>query len=864
MAIPGSGSISQVNSKASNLINTTPSQLPGGLNSQEGRDFAQEALNNADSALQKKIFDPEVPILNRDALISEHFLASSGIDGLDFRKIYPYSFSIVNIKTGFCKIIFLPLPPTSFTFDIPNATQLTTTLNGIIEESNGAPLRYINISGTTGIVNKSTKVYGEPSKGSESSNLFSTVGNYATRFGGGNTMGSAQSAARNVTASASKALNAFGIDSEFYPLNNDDDAVKKYTGFYWFHCLLRFFEYYLHIKKTNSGKDVWLDFHVWKDGKSFNCTLNSFRWQKIPGSLEYNYTINLTAWGSINFDKKWKKVLLSFTNPIYKKQNEFDLFSSIKAVISLARTAVSSYKNIISSANMDVYENVIAPLNQINLLVKDVTGDSKKASDFPQLISSSTSTGLANAVSNAIEQNWDTYSTVINKISNNNYNYGDQSQSSSSLYSKESQSKKTNKSQKSILPEDFKKNPIKYSEVLDLIDINSLNLDENASSSIESEILKSRNLTLYDLVNYRNKISSFSKNFSDSINKNKKINTLFVQLSSQLNNSIIAIDQLIAFYKNKPKDSTNDYYSYYADYAVSNGLAFDKAKSKFFVPFPVDATLESLAQQYLNDPNRWIEIASLNGLKAPYIDEEGFTIDLKSNGNQSTALLSSSSNLYVGQVVTIYSDTQKPKKIKITEITEFSKSEFLISFDDNVDLSLYKKSDNAKIQAYYPNTVNSSMLIAIPSDQAPLNENQINIGPGLDQLSSIAQLSKIDFLLNSSGDLCVLPNGDIKRSIGYTNLIQAAKIKLLTQQGSMLHRPYFGNPLQMGISISGFDSKKYLSQLTSVFSTDERFTGILLSNINVRGPSVDVNLLIGTKNTDVNLPVTTTLPIVNL
>lgn len=156
------------------------------------------------------------------------------------------------------------------------------------------------------------------------------------------------------------------------------------------------------------------------------------------------------------------------------------------------------------------------------------------------------------------------------------------------------------------------------------------------------------------------------------------------------------------------------------------------------------------------------------------------------------------------------------------------------------------------------------MLIAIPSQLSPINENQVNLGPGLDQLNSIAQLSKIDFLLTDSGDLAVLPNGNIARAIGLTNLSQAAKIKLFTFQGSMVHRPSFGNPLQSGISIANFNAVRYLSQLNQLFAEDQRFTGILLSKIKVAGPSVDVSLLIGTSNSGINLPVTTTVPINNI
>src|SRR5690606_37592854 len=61
------------------------------------------------------------------------------------------------------------------------------------------------------------------------------------------------------------------------------------------------------------------------------------------------------------------------------------------------------------------------------------------------------------------------------------------------------------------------------------------------------------------------------------------------------------------------------------DYASQYGVPFESAStSKILVPVPFGKSLEEISLRYLGDANRWLEIATLNALRDPYIDEEGF------------------------------------------------------------------------------------------------------------------------------------------------------------------------------------------------------------------------------------------------
>ena len=67
--------------------------------------------------------------------------------------------------------------------------------------------------------------------------------------------------------------------------------------------------------------------------------------------------------------------------------------------------------------------------------------------------------------------------------------------------------------------------------------------------------------------------------------------------------------------------------------ANNSDYALEQHKSGRLTTINVGEDLQSLAARTLGDPDRFVEIAIANGLKAPYIDEIGETIPLISNGN---------------------------------------------------------------------------------------------------------------------------------------------------------------------------------------------------------------------------------------
>ena len=111
---------------------------------------------------------------------------------------------------------------------------------------------------------------------------------------------------------------------------------------------------------------------------------------------------------------------------------------------------------------------------------------------------------------------------------------------------------------------------------------------------------------------------------------------------------------------------------YVAGLANISGIVFDNSISKTLAPVPYGLTIEGIALRYLGDPQRWLEIVTLNNLREPYIDESGFQIPLLSNGVGRQVTVGDASQLYIGQTIILMSSNQIPSSRAILGIETLS------------------------------------------------------------------------------------------------------------------------------------------------------------------------------------------------
>lgn len=809
---------------------------------------------------------------NGMGLVSDSFLNWAALDGRDYAKNYGYEFVIFDAISGAVyHRLAMPLNPQSIQLEIPAAVNLTVTQKGIVEEHNGAPLRRIAISGTSGTLPGEALV----NPVSQTNNALDYVFKNTIQQVGG------------VVRQAQRVANTFsgGSTSIAGPLNYSLNQIPKRTGYWFIHTMARFFDFYMAMKKSKEGHNWRLGFNMYKDQMYYDVTLQNYSIQKQAGTIEYLYGIQLTAW------KRRAQPIggAREVQRIYPSQAEqLNIIARIVNGLKQVRRLIARSYGVMSGIRADIDDSLIKPIRETVLIAKDTVNLAYDMYDFGFSGTNSFWAGARESfISLMDEATQQSRRDAINDTiaEAGLYGEGDANTIGGGALTSAQQERQGNStsdltvdtSESSNPINNLFSNPIAYPDVFEGIGVDELPLSDVAVDQINAQIEEVRQIDAEGLRQRRDLINSYAASISAALGgssetynrikglaapkKNyRKLTVDDITLLSALNDAAILLDKLINVIGNTATSKPEDYYSFYERYALSSGLLFNKNASKFLVPFPVGGSLESLAVQYLGNVDRWIEIAALNGLKAPYVDEEGVLIPFTGSGSGNSFTVASADNLYVGQLVRILSDTKPAIVRRIDSIQQITTVETLVAVDGDPTIGQFKVSQNAKMLVYRPNTVNSFMLIAIPSDQPTQIEGRIKVGVDVNDINGLAEIAKTDFLLDSQGDI-IFGKDDVKLAVGLPNLIQAAILKVRTAFGSMLQHPTYGNPVQAGDSTANMDVQTTLTQLTSLFNADPRFSGVQAATIKKNGPSVEISILVGIAGTDINLPLSVQLPV---
>lgn len=258
-------------------------------------------------------------------------------------------------------------------------------------------------------------------------------------------------------------------------------------------------------------------------------------------------------------------------------------------------------------------------------------------------------------------------------------------------------------------------------------------------------------------------------------------------------------------------------------------------KSGKLVKINYGEDLESLAYRYLGDADKWIDIAIANGLKPPYIDEIGVRIPLLSNGSGNQINLAETDingalnidKLYINQQVFLQSTAEVTvDQRSIISLRQVPVSgEIIIELDGARDMTRYQTVDQAYIRVFAPNTINSSFYVLIPSPE-PLPDDRVDEVPWfLAKSAEDEKRAKIDLALGPNGDLILTTNSDIRLSYGIDNAIQAIKLKIITELGSLRYHPTYGLVNVIGNKNLNIDTTKGLivESINSQIEADSRF-----------------------------------------
>lgn len=761
------------------------------------------------------------------------FLPGQAIDPYRWSKLYPYELLWLK-KDGegweiFARYTF-PFTFTDLTEQTPFAINGSVTSGGYAEEHNGVPIKLIQFQGTTGV---------NPLRGAPETPV--SVGLARSIFGG-----SIEAASRTIAS----AKGVFGTPTptpkpHLLPSTYENGFEGKTTGYYQFQKLRVFLQAYAAAKKAGDKfKDDRLAFAMWKDEQVYLVTPMVFIMQRTAASpLRYNYNIQLKAFKKINL---WDTASAAPPPPITVMTRS--QLQNMLARFRAARRTIANTHRTVSAVRTDV-DRILDITRSCILCLNGKAGSHQTIADLPKNLVRDLKTNVLNL--------WDESTDAWDESYQNTF--GDRSKAISDLAAVKSSSVSANQeAMPSVLDEMFE-DPDRYVDFLDTVPLDNLRLNPAQQALVDTELERVQSFSPTDYETMRNTVQEFADSFTNTVGANDAVyaETYGLNISNTDKeptqddyNALFALNDLVSdltTLANQPQTNSSPTLDYVAGLAAQAGTAFVTPVSKYAAPFPYGFTMERLAQMYLGDPDRWIEIATLNGLREPYVDEVGFDVPLVANGTTCQITVGSDTNLHLGQPVWIQSSLVRREKRHIVGIEKVAPGFVVLTLDGKADLDKYTLAANAFMHAYLPDTVNSQMLIYLPSMDEGMDLDEFKKIPGVDAFDPLLDVSGVDLLLDGDSDLAVTEDGDCGYAYGLQNIVQSIRLALGTMQGSLLRHPEYGFPLKGGESIADVSASDILAAIKGMFANDQSITSIDSVDVLVNGPVAHVTVTVSVK-----------------
>lgn len=739
-------------------------------------------------------------------------------------------------------IYTLPITPQQLNIQDQYAIQTTATLLGVNEEHSGVRFKMISAQGTMGVWSFRESVVQPPASPDVIQSIF----------------GGTISAIGDTLSQVARTINAATSDHPApKPVSKRPElsqAGKNSTGYFHALALMTFLEQYAEAKKDPNNSTWRLVFDIPKQNQSFVVTPIGFNWmQNAQKPMEVGYNMQLKAWRRIDL------------NAVVKETNNVQplspgILQRIIQTVTEARATLSSITNLIGAVRSDVTKP-LEVLRQTSLFVKDLAGVVLTAADLPFQIQRDYKYALSDffksLTPDEILRNAASDPSVAQALKDLQIGWS-RAEGTSANSVRTGQLGPGAAQAQSIDPGlAIFDQPEKAFALINQADIFSLQLTAAQKDSIDDAVDQARQITVDDLKSFRSTINELSLQLSNNFGAgdayyneiygrpapSTRIQEMTLdeyQILKSLYDTIQSYDLLTATTQvDDLQKKTN--MDYVAGLAQDSGIEFQTSQAKILAPVPFGLSIEGIAMRYLGDAQRWLEIATLNNLRSPYIDENGFQYPLLSNASGRQITIGSEDNLYVGQRVVLSSSTATPSARKILGIDRLSDTSFLLTLDGVANLDNFITSDSAYLQAYLPGTVNSQQKIFIPSD-LPVPTDPRIIVPASTQSDPLVGLSKVDWLLTDDGDIAVNSYGDFRLSAGMTNLIQALKIKIGSQKGKILLHPEFGLGIKAGMMNSDTDAQQVFKDINKALENDARFAGLDSLQVTINGPTMTINM----------------------
>lgn len=752
----------------------------------------------------------------------------------------------------------LPITPQMLRITDQFAINTSATMRGVVEEHNGIKFKTIAAAGTTGIWSQRPTIGGIPKSLTSLGSIFGgTLSQFSNVLDDMKRVG--QSFSGNHPASVTDAERPIKDPSTIFS-----------TGYYQALLLGQFLERYAQAKKNPKNKNWRLVFDIPKQNQSFIVTPLVF-------NLEQNQQKPMEYLWNVQF-KAWKRIDLESPPPATQELPKLtaNVFQRINGTLRETRRLIGNSLNLVKAVRSD-FQKPLDILRQTALVVKDLGGLGFSAADMARNVVKDWEDSLKESLLIVREAGTkpensrfeSDYTNSLEKIANQSLkNEGLRSDAVSfgALGLSAAQSLATDPT------EDVFSNPEQNFDLFDVVNIEDVSLSRQQQEMVDNEVERIRLITVDDLRGFRDEIESLALDISNNFGAGDDTysdiygrpnpNTRVLPMSLEENEILASLFETVQMYDLLTSTKQFDDLSVVSPLEFVGGLAneagidFDQTDSKLLVPVPFGLTIEEIAARYLKDPDKWVEIATLNKLTSPYIDEEGFTYTFLSNGNgRQINVNDTENNLYVGQKIILKSDTVPQFTRKVINVEKIGDGNYLVSFDGLADLDILTTANNATIQGYQPGTVNSQNQIYIPSDVASQPDDRIKTPSHLDE-DLLTKISKIDWLLTDEGDLAINKLGDFRLANGLNNLVQALRTKVRTKKGTLLRHLEFGLGIDYGISIADIEAGELIAAMNKMIIDDSRFSGIERIDIRLVGVTLSIDMAVKIANGSGVVPLT--------
>jgi len=391
-------------------------------------------------------------------------------------------------------------------------------------------------------------------------------------------------------------------------------------------------------------------------------------------------------------------------------------------------------------------------------------------------------------------------------------------------------------------------------ELLNLININSMELTDPEESFIEQEKQRVQNFSVENFKEMLKFLKSqrdiafdfigLGDSYYDSVRNRKsspKQRDYFISDLQILNNTIELenyIEGIIIEFKYQKNIAPNLLAFANSKLIESNSDVRVENIYRSYIVVPFEKSLQQMAQDYLGSADRWYELVTVNNLKPPYIDLYGEKILLLESGSAATLRvpISQQEKFRINSAIKIGSRIVPEEVRKIQQVNDNRDGSATIYLSGNQDLSKLSISHVPFIRVFQPETITDFSLVKIPvTVSAPYTNIPEPTEGELKQLDKALLSFGVDIARDDiTGDLLLDTSGDLKYQFGINNVRQTARLMIETEKGQLPLHPNYGLSNNIGFALQGATtSTKIASVIEQTLKQDLRFTSVTLRDINI-------------------------------